>query len=273
MADLPKFEDECFFIAPIGADGSPERERSDGILEYIVTPSAAAVDLVAVRADQIGQPGIITRQVIEHVVLAKAAVIDLTGENPNVYYEMAVRHTAKLPTVLIADKDQKLPFDIQQMRTIFFDYQSLKSASDCKVGIIQHLEEAIAGAVDSPVASSVTLQTLEQGNPQDKVLANLVSTVEDLSRDVRSVAERVGHVPDDGIAIHPSAIRDLVLSSQKVDECTQDSEDPDLRDAVSTLKSLTSYFRDISARRGPRAARAKRLSMPPPADEEAVEEE
>ena len=68
---------------------------------------------------------------------------------------MAVRHTARLPTVLICQDGEKLPFDIAQMRTIFFDYASLKSAAECKDAIIQHLNEALAGEVDSPITSAL----------------------------------------------------------------------------------------------------------------------
>lgn len=93
------FETECFFIAPIGAPGSDERKRSDGVLKYIVQRAAEKVGLHAVRADELGEPGLITSQVIEHILNAKAAVADLTGANPNVYYELAVRHTAQLPVV------------------------------------------------------------------------------------------------------------------------------------------------------------------------------
>jgi hypothetical protein len=41
--DLPGLDNECFFIAPIGSEGSDTRERSDGVLEYIVAPAAADV--------------------------------------------------------------------------------------------------------------------------------------------------------------------------------------------------------------------------------------
>jgi len=111
---LPTFEAECFLITPIGAEGSDTRERSDGVMDYIVAPAAEAAGLTTVRADKIAKPGQITRQVIEHVLRAKAAVVDLTGANSNVYYEMAIRHTAQLPTVLIAQQGEKLPFDIAQ---------------------------------------------------------------------------------------------------------------------------------------------------------------
>jgi hypothetical protein len=79
---LPNLADECFFIAPIGDEGSDVRDRSDGVMEYIVAPAAKEHELETVRADKIAKPGQITRQVIEHVVGAKAAVVDLTGANP-----------------------------------------------------------------------------------------------------------------------------------------------------------------------------------------------
>jgi hypothetical protein len=32
VSSLPQLDEECFFIAPIGKEGSPERNRSDGVL-------------------------------------------------------------------------------------------------------------------------------------------------------------------------------------------------------------------------------------------------
>jgi hypothetical protein len=186
---LPDLDKECFFIAPIGAEGTETRERSDGVMEYIVAPAAHAVGLVTIRADKIAKPGQITRQVIEHVVGARASVVDLTGANPNVYYEMAVRHTAQSPTVLIAQDGEKLPFDISQMRTIFFDHTSLKSAAECREQIAQHLREAMNGEVDSPIAASVSVQRLEQGTAQERVLAQMVDGIDEIRARIRAIQE------------------------------------------------------------------------------------
>jgi len=203
VPSLPKLEDECFFIAPIGEDGSEERHRSDGVLEFIVARAAQELGLQAVRADQLAEPGQITLQVIEHVLGAKAAVADLTGRNPNVYYELAIRHTAKLPTVLICEQDENLPFDIAQMRTVFFSHTDLRSADHCRTEIVRHLREALDGAVDSPVAASVDLQRLQAGNTVERNLAELVTSVSDLQKALHTIREEVSRAlrhrrPDPG---------------------------------------------------------------------------
>jgi hypothetical protein len=179
---LPKLEEECFFIAPIGQDGSEERNRSDGVLNFIVARAAEELELRAVRADQLAEPGQITLQVIQHVLGAKAAVADLTGRNPNVYYELAIRHTARLPTVLIAEQGEHLPFDIAQMRTIFFSHTDLQSADRCREEIVRHLREALDGAVDSPIAASIDLQRLQSGNTAERNIAELVTGVAALEK-------------------------------------------------------------------------------------------
>jgi hypothetical protein len=86
----------------------------------VVQPAAeAAAGLTTLRADDVGEPEQITAQAVQHCLTAKAAVADLTGGNPNVYYELSVRHGAQLPVVLIAEEGTKLPFDISQSRVIF----------------------------------------------------------------------------------------------------------------------------------------------------------
>jgi hypothetical protein len=74
-----------------------------------------------IRADKIGEPGMITGQVIEHIMKARLVIADLSYHNPNVFYEMALRHAIKLPVVQITRKQDKLPFDINQIRTVVID--------------------------------------------------------------------------------------------------------------------------------------------------------
>jgi hypothetical protein len=185
-------QDECFFIAPIGEEGGDIRRRSDGVLRFIVGRAAEELSLTAVRADQIAAPGQITLQVIDHILGARAAVADLTDRNPNVFYELAVRHTARLPVALIVARDDPpLPFDIAQMRTIRFDHTDLESADQCRQGIVAHLREALAGAVDSPVATSVDLRVLQGGNQVERNVAELITSVEDLARAQSATARTV----------------------------------------------------------------------------------
>jgi hypothetical protein len=65
------FEHECFFISPIGKEGSDERKRSDGVLEAVVKPAAGEFGLTALRADHITEGGHVTLQVLEHCSNAK----------------------------------------------------------------------------------------------------------------------------------------------------------------------------------------------------------
>jgi hypothetical protein len=85
----------CFVIAPIGEDGSETRKRSDQILDHIIKPAVTECGYTAVRADKIEKPGVITSQVIQHVVEDDLIVADLTERNPNVFYELAVRHATR----------------------------------------------------------------------------------------------------------------------------------------------------------------------------------
>lgn len=99
-----------------------------------MAPAAAGLGLTAIRADQIGKPGQITTEVVDHVRRARIVVADLTGHNPNVYWELGVRHALRLPAVLIADAKEEggLPFDLLQMRTVFYR-DSLRGAAAARI--------------------------------------------------------------------------------------------------------------------------------------------
>src|SRR6266511_4385225 len=193
MPDLtPTLESECFFIAPIGEEGSETRRRSDGVLNFIVARAAEELGLIAIRADQIATPGQITLQVIDHILQAKAAVADMTGWNANVVYELAVRHSARLPVALIvAQDDPPLPFDIAQMRAIRFDHRDLTSADQCRQAIVAHLREAFDGAVDSPIAASIDLRALGAGDRVERSIAEVLTGIAELGKLQQAVLEAI----------------------------------------------------------------------------------
>lgn len=111
----------CFVVSPIGDEDSIERRHADLVLGSLIEPSLSELGLIAVRADQISKPGLITGQVIDHIVRAKLVIADLSFGNPNVFYELALRHAIRLPVVQLIRKGDKLPFDVGQYRTVELD--------------------------------------------------------------------------------------------------------------------------------------------------------
>jgi hypothetical protein len=120
-----EFQSVCFYITPIGDDGSEHRQHSDLFLGSLVEPALEEFGLKVLRADKIGKPGMITSQIVEHIVKARLVIADLSYHNPNVFYELALRHICRLPTVQIIRKSDKIPFDLDQFRTIQIDTTSI----------------------------------------------------------------------------------------------------------------------------------------------------
>jgi hypothetical protein len=116
----------CFFIAPIGSEGSEERKHSDLVLRQLVEPALAG-QLKVIRADEIEAGGMITTQVIEYVAKARLVVADLSFHNPNVFYELALRHGCRKPVIHLIRKCDKIPFDISQSRMIQIDTTDIYS--------------------------------------------------------------------------------------------------------------------------------------------------
>lgn len=180
----------CFVISPIGEEGSEIRERSDQILKHIITSSVEQLNYTIIRADKISEPGIITTQIIEHIVDANLVIADLTDKNPNVFYELAIRHAIRKPLVQMIKKGEVIPFDVAATRIIQFDLQSLDSVAAAKEEIISQVKSLEAGKseIHNPISVSLDLKVLkESGNIEERSLADIVEAVSDLRLAVTSM--------------------------------------------------------------------------------------
>src|SRR5947209_1829535 len=186
----------CFVVGPIGPADSETRKRSDALLEYIIKKvlEAQPFQMVVDRADEIQKPGLITQQVIERVVNADLVVADLTDHNPNVFYELALRHATRKPVVHLILSGQTIPFDISHQRTIYYDTTNLATAEKAKEELKKHAEAVLGGADggDNPISAGLVVLDLAQSkSTTDQSLARILKEITDLREGVRVIEQAI----------------------------------------------------------------------------------
>lgn len=150
----------CFVIGPIGDKfaplGSPGRDRYEEaieVFEKVILPACNELSLEAIRADQIAISGEITEQVFRHLYEDEVVVADVSGGNPNVMYELGLRHTRDLLTVQLGEYGQ-LPFDITAVRTIRFS-RSERGLIDARKHLMAALSAGLAEGADQVTATRI----------------------------------------------------------------------------------------------------------------------
>lgn len=160
---------KAFIIGPIGdrdaEEGSPSKKSFEDAIETfesIIQPACFAMDLDAFRADHINRSGDIHDQIYRNLRDAHVVIADLTGANPNVMYELGLRHTTGKLTFQIGERD-RLPFDISTIRTILFKRTPAGFLS-AKRALIAAIAEGLEQGAD-PVAA--TRIWFEISNPEE----------------------------------------------------------------------------------------------------------
>lgn len=119
----------CFVIMPIGdqrcgdkmtISASELRSKYDNLIKEAISNARPNLDVI--RSDDVATPGTITLNILNQLMNSDYVVADITYPNPNVFYELGIRHTCRCGTILIREKKNvDIPFDISHSRHI--DYE------------------------------------------------------------------------------------------------------------------------------------------------------
>lgn len=157
---------KCFVITPIGKDGTDVRRSADGLIDAVIESVCKSLDLDMHVAHRIDTPGSITGQVIEHLLNDDLVIANLTTLNPNVMYELAVRHSVRLPVVSLAEDRTVLPFDISDERTIFY-VDDMAGVKQLGPALEKMATEALADTEpDNPVYRAAKNKVMKELQPQ-----------------------------------------------------------------------------------------------------------
>ncbi|MGR3309481.1 MAG: hypothetical protein ACUZ77_01795 [Candidatus Brocadiales bacterium] len=210
------------------------------MLTHIITPAAKECGYETIRADKISEPGMITSQVIQHLVDDPLVIADLTGRNPNVFYELAVRHAVKKPCIQVIQMGEPIPFDVAQSRAIQVDHQDLDSAARCREELVKqiHSVEKDPTDVDTPISVAIDLQSLRQSeNPLEKSSAEIISMLQDLRSAVGELNNMLTTGRQEGT--HPLDLSELaMLVTQMKNVLDLDNDEEPSRERFDEVQHL-----------------------------------
>lgn len=123
---------KCFVVSPIGDEGSNVRKQSDQLFNHIIKPVCEKCEFEVTRIDYETTPDSITQGILDSLKNYDLVIADLTGHNPNVFFEMGYRTSTGKPIIHLKQKGEKIPFDVSTIRTFEYDLTDLDIVEDTR---------------------------------------------------------------------------------------------------------------------------------------------
>jgi len=180
---------KCFVIMPFSKTQSCTEQKWTEIFEYIIKPAVEESRLGYECKRSIAERQNIIKGILEALNSANVVIADLTDNNPNVFYELGVRHTLANRTILIAQGEKHIPFDLGQYPVAFYSESPAKIV-EFKSEIKKKLEdiETNPERLDNPVADFLKDRNVVLLSSEKKQnLAALTALLSELSYNIDAV--------------------------------------------------------------------------------------
>ncbi|MGD8453847.1 MAG: hypothetical protein PVJ57_18690 [Phycisphaerae bacterium] len=152
---------KCFVMMPF-------REPFDTYFTTIILPAITKANFEATRADDLFRPSVIVADMWKMIQDAKVLLAELTTKNANVFYELGLAHAIGKPVVLVSEKMEDVPFDLQQLRVLLYDKNDPAWGVKLREDISSSLAEVAADPIEAvpqtfrkKVASKAPVDTIE----------------------------------------------------------------------------------------------------------------
>lgn len=159
----------CFVDMPFGkkTDAKSGIEIDfDQIYAKGIQPAVEAAGLQCIRGDREDTGGIIHTAMFARLLLAEFVIADMTSANPNVFYELGVRHSARpYTTIALFATLGAPPFDVNMVRAIPYELSGGKLSDDAATALREAIGKRIRTALNGPVAKDSPLFQLFDGYP------------------------------------------------------------------------------------------------------------
>ena len=154
----------CFVLMPFGrkTDATGRTTDFDAVYQQIIAPAVQEAGLDPIRADEEKIGGTIHKPMFERLMLCDYAVADITGANPNVFYELGIRHAMRpRSTVILFAEGTTLPFDVALLRGIRLSHRRARRAARPEILLRARSRAQLDAARENPHDDSPLFQLLE----------------------------------------------------------------------------------------------------------------
>lgn len=159
----------CFVIIGFGVKTDFETGRTinlDKTFENIIKPVFDKLDILCYRSCDLDQSGVIDVEMYENILKADFVVADISTLNPNAIYELGVRHALRPnTTIVIAEKELKLPFDINHVLIHSYEHLGSDIGYSEVMRFQNYLEEKVKSFIRNPKTDSPVYTFLPKLNP------------------------------------------------------------------------------------------------------------
>jgi hypothetical protein len=155
--------DLCFVMMPFGekVNTSNIKIDFDVVYDHLLYPAIDKAGLKPIRDDEKKLGGLIIKTMLERIIFCDYAIADITFDNPNVFYELGIRHAVRpFTTIIIREQTySNLPFDVSPIKVIYYEYdfqnrtikEIEKKIEEIKVLLIECRKDVGASVPDSPI--------------------------------------------------------------------------------------------------------------------------
>ena len=149
----------CFVIMPFGNTDSTKKSEWTSIYDNIIKPAVESSDFVCKRSKP--TRGNMIKEIVNDLNDSDLVIADMTDLNPNVCYELGIRHGLKTGTILLAqDREFLKIFDLHNYASHVYDEKTRTKQNK----IINKIKELIVNYLDNPK---------KPDNPVDDFLGNV----------------------------------------------------------------------------------------------------